>query len=78
MDFFHPFLIFYLYKEAIMKPIDTSFIPKSNIAYPAKTDMHYIKIKKNRNIKFDKNYPYVNNSKWFCFKKALVRLFDAC
>lgn len=57
-----------------MKPIDTSFIPKSNIAYPAKTDMHYIKIKKNRNIKFDKNYLYVNNSKWFCFKKALVRL----
>ena len=57
-----------------MKIINTDYIPKSNIKYPEYTDMHYIKIKKDRNIKIDKNYPYVNKSKFFLFKKWLVRI----
>ena len=57
-----------------MKIINTDYIPKSNIKYPEYTDMHYIKIKKDRNIKIDKNYPYVNKSKLFLFKKWLVRI----
>ena len=57
-----------------MKIINTDYIPKSNIKYPEYTDMHYIKIKKDRNIKIDKNYPYVNKSKFFLFKKWLVKI----
>ena len=51
------------------------FDPKSKkYPYPEYTDMHYLKIKKNRNIVFDENYPYIDKSKSFCIKFFLVRV----
>ena len=42
--------------------------------YPEDTSGHYLKIKKNNKIIFDKNYPYIDNSKSFRFKRFFVRL----
>lgn len=42
--------------------------------YPKDTSSHYLKIKKNRNIKFDSNYPYINKKKSFLFLRWLVRV----
>ncbi len=41
--------------------------------YPKYTDTHYIKITKNRGYVFDKDYPYVDNSKKFKRKRRFIR-----
>ena len=41
--------------------------------YPNDTSSHYIKITKNRGYVFDKNYPYVDNSKKFLRKRKFIR-----
>ncbi len=51
------------------------FDPKTKkYPYPKDTSEHYLKIKKNRNIKFDSNYPFVNTKKSFRFLRFLVRI----
>ena len=42
--------------------------------YPDFTDQHYLVVKKNNGAVFDENYPYIDNSKAFRFKKWLVRV----
>ena len=42
--------------------------------YPEYTDMHYIEKKKIKDIVFDENYPYIDNSFVFKFKRLFVRL----
>ena len=54
--------------------LDKSYYPHSNIPCPERTDGHYLKIKKDDGTVFDKNYPYVDNSKKFRFKRNFVRL----
>ena len=50
------------------------FDPKSKkYPYPLDTSTHYLKITKNKGIVFDKDYPYIDKSKGFRFKKGLVR-----
>lgn len=52
-----------------------SFDPKTNrYPYPLYTDQHYLEVKKNRGIVFDENYPYVDNSKSFKFKRFWIRV----
>lgn len=43
--------------------------------YTEHTDGHYIKIKKDNGLIFDKNYPYIDKSKSFRFKRWFFRLF---
>lgn len=51
-----------------------AFDPKTNrFPYPEETDKHYLKVHKNRGIVFDVHYPYVDRSKFFCFKQGFVR-----
>lgn len=51
------------------------FDPKSKkYPYPEYTDMHYLKIKKDKKLIFDENYPYIDKSKSFRFKRFLVRI----
>ena len=53
----------------------SSFDPKpTRFPYGDYTDEHYISIKKDNGLVFDENYPYVDNSKSFLFKRKLVRL----
>ncbi len=53
-----------------------SFDPKPNrFPYTEITDQHYLKLKKNRGIVFDENYPYVDYSKGFIFKQWWTRVF---
>ena len=40
--------------------------------FPADTASHYIDINMDRGIKFDKDYPYVDKSSGFNFRRALV------
>ena len=42
--------------------------------FPSDTSAHYIKITKDRGAVFDKDYPYIDNSVGFRFRKALVSL----
>ena len=42
--------------------------------YPDFTDQHYLAVKKNNGAVFDENYPYIDNSKGFRFKKWWVRV----
>jgi len=42
--------------------------------YPDFTDQHYLVVKKNNGAVFDENYPYIDNSKAFRFKKWWVRV----
>ena len=52
------------------------FDPKTNkFPYPDTTDKHYLKLKKNRGIVFDSDYPYVNTKKSFKFISFLFRIF---
>ncbi|MBR6071764.1 MAG: 1-acyl-sn-glycerol-3-phosphate acyltransferase [Acholeplasmatales bacterium] len=44
-----------------------------NFQYPEYTDMHYIEKKKIKDIKFDENYPYIDNSFGFKFKRFFVK-----
>lgn len=52
------------------------FIPNTNNKYPYPEDTcaHYLEVKMNRGIKFDKDYPYADYSKGFAFKRFWVRL----
>ena len=50
------------------------FIPNTDkYTYPEDTSGHYLKIKKDRGIIFDKDYAYIDNSKSFKFKRFWVR-----
>ena len=51
------------------------FDPKTDkYPYPKSTDKHYIILKKNDGAVFDENYPYVDNSPGFRFKRFWVRV----
>lgn len=51
------------------------FIPNtSKYHYPEDTSGHYMEVNMDRGIIFDKNYPYVDHSKSFAFKRFWVRL----
>ncbi|MCQ2800794.1 MAG: 1-acyl-sn-glycerol-3-phosphate acyltransferase [Bacilli bacterium] len=52
------------------------FIPNTNnkYPYPENTCDHYIKVKMNRGISFNKDYPFVDYSSKFSFKRFWVRL----
>lgn len=50
------------------------FDPKTNkYPYPVDTAKHYLVVKKDDGTVFDKNYPYIDNSKKFRFGDAFVR-----
>lgn len=50
------------------------FDPKTDkFPYPMETDRHYLTVHRNRGIVFDENYPYIDRSKPFRFKRGLVR-----
>ena len=50
------------------------FDPKTQkYPYPVDTDKHYLEVHMDRGIKFDTNYPYVDQSKGMRFKRAMVR-----
>ena len=52
------------------------FDPKTNkFPYPEETDKHYIKLKKNRGIVFDSDYPYIDKSFTYKFKRFWFRIF---
>ena len=52
------------------------FDPKLNnkYPYPEDTSGHYLEVNLDRGIVFDKNYPYIDYSKSFAFKRFWVRL----
>ena len=52
------------------------FIPKTDnrFPYPEDTCGHYLDVQMDRGIVFDKDYPYVDYSKGFAFKRFWVRL----
>ena len=51
------------------------FDPKTNrFPYPEETDRHYLEVKRDRGLIFDRDYPYVDRRPLFRFKQALVRL----
>lgn len=51
-----------------------AFDPKTKkYPYPEDTASHYIKIKKKYDLNFDRDYPYIDNSKGFKFKRFWVR-----
>ena len=51
------------------------FDPKTDkFPYPEYTDRHYLKIKKDNGVVFDKDYPYIDTSKSFRFKRFWIRL----
>lgn len=50
------------------------FDPKTNLfPYPEITDGHYLEVKKNNGAIIDENYPYVDLSKPFLLRQAVVR-----
>lgn len=52
------------------------FDPKTNrFPYPEETDKHYIKLKTNRGIVFDSDYPYIDKSFSHKFKRFWFRIF---
>ena len=52
------------------------FDPKTKkFPYTEYTDGHYIHVKSTKDIKFDKDYPYIDNSKSFRFKRFWFGLF---
>ena len=52
-----------------------NYDPQTNkFPYTKQTDQHYLKVNMDRGIVFDQNYPYIDNSKKFRFKKFLVRV----
>lgn len=42
--------------------------------FPEITDRHYLKLKMDRGIVIDQNYPFVDESKGFLFQRALIRV----
>ena len=52
-----------------------SYDPKpTKYPFPDDTSMHYLKIKKDNGMVFDKNYPFIDKSKWFNFKRNIIRI----
>lgn len=52
------------------------FDPKTKkYPYPEYTDGHYLKVKNDNGLVFDKNYPFIDNSKSFKFKRFWYYLF---
>lgn len=52
------------------------FDPKTNkFPYPEETDKHYIKLKMDRGVVFDSDYPYVDKSPLYKFKRFWFRIF---
>ena len=52
------------------------FDPKTNkFPYPEETDQHYIKLKMDRGVVFDADYPYVDKSPLYKFKRFWFRIF---
>ena len=52
------------------------FDPKTTkYPYTEFTDGHYIHVKKKTDIQFDKDYPFIDNSKWYKFKRFWLRIF---
>ena len=52
-----------------------AFDPKCDkFPYPIDTDKHYLIVKKNDGTVFDKNYPYIDNSKSFRFKRKVMKI----
>ena len=50
------------------------FDPKSTrYPYPEDTSAHYIKVVEKKKISFDEDYPYIDRSKGFAFKRFWVR-----
>lgn len=50
------------------------FDPKTNrFPYPLITDKHYLEVKKNNGLVFDKDYPYIDKSKKYRFSYGLTR-----
>ena len=48
--------------------------PKTNrFPYPMDTDKHYLEVKKNNGLVFDKDYPYIDKSRKFKFEYGFVR-----
>ena len=43
--------------------------------YPEKSDEHMITVRHVRDVNFDENYPYLQKSKWYKFKRGLYWLF---
>ena len=54
--------------------LNKSFNPRANFPYPDITDKHYLKVLKDDGTVFDKDYPYIDNSKSFRFKRFWVRV----
>lgn len=51
------------------------FDPRTNrYPYTEQTDSHYLKLKRNRGIVFDADYPYIDTSRWFRFWDFMVRV----
>ena len=51
------------------------FVPNTDkYPFPEDTGGHYLEVNVDRGIIFDKNYPYVDYSKGFSFKRFWVRL----
>lgn len=53
--------------------LNKSFNPRANFPYTEYTDGHYLEVKKDDGTVFDKDYPYIDNSKSFKFKRFWVR-----
>ena len=53
--------------------LSKSFNPNANFPYTEYTDGHYLEITKDDGTVFDKDYPYVDNSKGFKFKRFWIR-----
>lgn len=53
--------------------LNKSFNPRAIFPYPDITDQHYLKVLKNDGTIFDKDYPYIDNSRSFRFKRWWVR-----
>ena len=52
------------------------FDPKTNkFPYPEETDQHYIKLKMDRGVVFDADYPYIDKSFSYKFKRFWFRIF---
>ncbi len=54
---------------------DAPFDPRTTrFPYPEQTDQHYLVVKKDNGLVFDADYPYIDESKGFRFKRFWFRL----
>ena len=75
------FYAFYELIKSLVKKCENYYINNSNYdpktnkyPYTKHTDEHYLKVKKNNGLKFDKDYQYIDNSFSFKFKSFFIRL----